>query len=92
MAEILLTGPLRYQTFSKGSESTGALDAIWLDFDDFQSKAAANIKAALQLEQAAGSEDAGRILAAVQKLSETVNPINGLSRLTRWQQKHFYIT
>ena len=57
--------------FPKGSESTGALDAIWLDFDDFQSKAAANYQAALQLEQAAGSEDAGQIMAAVQKLSET---------------------
>ena len=57
--------------FPEGSESAGALDAIWLDFDDFQSKAAANNEAALQLEQAAGSEDAGQIMAAVQKLSGT---------------------
>ena len=57
--------------FPKGSESAGALDAIWLDFDDFLSKAAANKQAALQLEQAAGTEDAGQIMAAVQKLSGT---------------------
>ena len=57
--------------FPEGSESAGALDAIWLDFDDFQSKAAANNEAALQLEQAAGTEDAGRIMVAVQKLSGT---------------------
>ena len=57
--------------FPEGSESAGALDAIWLDFDDFQSKAAANNEAALQLEQAAGTEDARQIMAAVQKLSGT---------------------
>ena len=57
--------------FPEGSESAGALDAIWLYFDDFQSKAAANNEAALQLEQAAGTEDAGQIMAAVQKLSGT---------------------
>ena len=57
--------------FPEGSESAGALDAIWLDFDDFQSKAAANNEAALQLEQAAGTKDAGQIMAAVQKLSGT---------------------
>ena len=57
--------------FPEGSESAGALDAIWLDFDDFQSKAAANKEAALQLEQAARTEDAGQIMAAVQKLSGT---------------------
>ena len=57
--------------FPEGSESAGALDAIWLDFDDFQSKAAANKEAALQLERAAGTEDAGQIMAAVQKLSGT---------------------
>ena len=57
--------------FPEGSESAGALDAIWLDFDDFQSKAAANKEAALKLEQAAGTKDAGQIMAAVQKLSGT---------------------
>jgi cytochrome c556 len=57
--------------FPEGSESAGALDAIWLDFDDFQSKAAANNKAALQLEQAASTKDAGQIMSAVQKLSGT---------------------
>ena len=57
--------------FPKGSESAGALDAIWLDFDEFQSKAVANKEAALQLEKAAGTEDAGQIMAAVQKLSGT---------------------
>ena len=57
--------------FPEGSESAGALDAIWLDFNDFQLKAAANKEAALQLEQAAGTEDAGQIMAAVQKLSGT---------------------
>jgi len=57
--------------FPEGSESAGALDAIWLDFDDFQSKAAANKEAALQLEQAAETEDAGQIMAAVQTLSGT---------------------
>ena len=57
--------------FPEGSESAGALDAIWIDFDDFQSKAVANKEAALQLEQAAGTKDAGQIMAAVQKLSGT---------------------
>ncbi len=57
--------------FPEGSGSAGALDAIWLDFDDFQSKADANKEAALQLEQAAGTEDSGQIMAAVQKLSGT---------------------
>ena len=57
--------------FPKGSESVGALDAIWLDFDDFRSKAVANKQAALKLEQAAGTRDAGQIMAAVQKLSVT---------------------
>ena len=57
--------------FPEGSESAGALDAIWIDFDDFQSKAVANNEAALQLEQAAGTKDAGQIMAAVQKLSGT---------------------
>ena len=57
--------------FPEGSESAGALDAIWLDFDNFKSKAAANKEAALQLEQAARTEDAGQIMAAVQKLSGT---------------------
>ena len=57
--------------FPEGSESAGALDAIWLDFEDFQSKAAANKEAALKLEQAAGTKDAGQIMAAVQKLSGT---------------------
>ncbi len=57
--------------FPEGSESAGALDAIWLEFDDFRSKAAANKQAALQLELAAGMEDAGQIMAAVQKLSGT---------------------
>ena len=57
--------------FPEGSESAGALNTIWLDFDDFQSKAAANKEAALQLERAAGTEDAGQIMAAVQKLSRT---------------------
>ena len=57
--------------FPEGSESAGALNAIWLDFDNFQSKAAANKEAALQLEQAAGTKDARQIMAAVQKLSGT---------------------
>ena len=57
--------------FPEGSESAGALDAIWIDFDDFQSKAVANKEAALQLEQAARTKDAGQIMAAVQKLSGT---------------------
>ena len=57
--------------FPEGSESVGALDAIWLNFDDFQSKADANKQAALQLEQAAGTMDAGQIMAAVRKLGET---------------------
>ena len=57
--------------FPKGSESVGALDAIWLDFDDFQSKADANKQAALQLEQVAGTRDARQIMAAVQKLGGT---------------------
>lgn len=57
--------------FPVGSESAGARDAIWLDFDDFQSKAAANKQAALQLKQAAETEDGGQIMAAVQKLSKT---------------------
>jgi len=57
--------------FPERSESAGALDAIWLDFDKFQSKAAANKEAALQLEQAARTKDAGQIMAAVQKLSGT---------------------
>ena len=57
--------------FPEGSESAGALDAIWLDFDDFRSKAAANRQAALQLEQAAVTEDTGQIMAAVQKLGGT---------------------
>ena len=57
--------------FPEGSESAGALDAIWIDFGDFQSKAVANKEAALQLEQAAGTKDAGQIMAAVQKLSGT---------------------
>lgn len=57
--------------FPEGSESAGALDAIWLDFDDFRSKAAANKQAALRLEKAARAEDAGQIMASVQKLSRT---------------------
>ncbi len=57
--------------FPEGSESAGALDAIWFDFDDFRSKAAANVQSALQLEKAAGTKDAGQIMAAVQKLSAT---------------------
>ena len=57
--------------FPEGSKSVGALDAIWLDFDDFQSKADANKQAALQLEQAAGTRDAGQIMAAVRKLGGT---------------------
>ena len=57
--------------FPEGSESAGALDAIWFDFDDFRAKAAANVQSALQLEQAAGTKDAGQIMAAVQKLSGT---------------------
>ena len=57
--------------FPEGSESAGALDNIWLDFDDFRSKADANRQTALQLEQAAGTKDAAQIMAAVQKLSGT---------------------
>ena len=57
--------------FPEGSESAGALDAIWIDFDDFQSKAVANKEAALQLEQAARTKDAVQIMAAVQELSGT---------------------
>jgi cytochrome c556 len=57
--------------FPEGSESAGTLDNIWLDFDDFRSKADANRQTALQLEQAAGTKDAAQIMAAVQKLSGT---------------------
>lgn len=57
--------------FPEGSESPGALDAIWMDFDDFRMKADANKQAALDLEMAAQTEDAGKIMAAVQKLSGT---------------------
>ena len=57
--------------FPEGSESAGALDAIWLDFDDFQAKAAANVQSALQLKKAAGTKDAGQIMAAVKNLSKT---------------------
>ena len=57
--------------FPEGSESVGALDAIWLHFDDFQSKADANRQAALQLEQAAGTRDSAQIMAAVRKLGGT---------------------
>ena len=57
--------------FPEGSESSGALDAIWMDFDDFVEKAGANKQAALNLEMAAQTEDAGKIMASVQKLSGT---------------------
>ena len=57
--------------FPEGSESAGTIDTIWLDFDDFRSKATANKQAALQLEKAAGIKDAGQIMAAVQKLGIT---------------------
>jgi len=57
--------------FPEGSESKGALKAIWLDFDDFRAKAEANRQAALKLEAAAGTKDAGKIMTAVQNLSGT---------------------
>ena len=57
--------------FPQGSESKGALKAIWMDFDDFRAKAEANRQAALKLQAAAGTADAGKIMAAVQGLSGT---------------------
>jgi len=57
--------------FPQGSESAGARESIWLNFEDFRSKATANKQAALQLEKAAGTKDAEQIMAAVQKLSGT---------------------
>ena len=57
--------------FPDGSESKGALEAIWMDFDDFRAKAEANRQAGLKLEAAAGTADAGKIMSAVQGLSGT---------------------
>ena len=57
--------------FPEGSKSKGALAYIWTDFDDFRAKADANRQAALKLEAAAGTADAGKIMAAVQGLSGT---------------------
>lgn len=57
--------------FPEGSESKGALDALWMDFDDFRAKAEDNRQAAIKLEAAARTEDAGNIMAAVQGLSST---------------------
>ena len=55
--------------FPKGSESRGTLNAIWLNFESFQAKAAANQQAALSLEQAAETKDAAQIMAALQQVS-----------------------
>ena len=57
--------------FPTGSESRGALDAIWVNFDDFRAKAEANKQAALTLATAAETADSGKIMAAVQALSGT---------------------
>ena len=57
--------------FPEGSESLGALDEIWMDFDDFRMKADANRQAALNLEAAAKTKDSTKIMAAVQTLSGT---------------------
>ena len=57
--------------FPQGSESKGALKTIWMDFDDFRAKAEANRQAAVKLKAAAGTADAGKIMAAVQGLSGT---------------------
>ena len=57
--------------FPEGSESKGALDAIWMDFDDFRAKADANKQAALKLDAAAKAADSEKILSAVQELSGT---------------------
>ena len=58
--------------FPAGSESRGASDEIWADFDDFKSKAADNAKAARDLRQlASAGTDKGAIVGAARKLGGT---------------------
>jgi cytochrome c556 len=58
--------------FPAGSTSPGARDDIWVDFDDFKSKAADNAKAARDLQQLAlAGTDKSAIAAAAKKLGGT---------------------
>ena len=58
--------------FPTGSNSLGARDEIWADFDDFKSKAADNAKAARDLQQLVlASTDKGAIVATAKKLGGT---------------------
>ena len=58
--------------FPAGSASPGARDDIWADFEDFESKAADNAKAARELHQLAlAGIDKGAIATAAKKMGGT---------------------
>jgi cytochrome c556 len=57
--------------FPEGSNSVGADAAIWENFSDFESKADAFTKAAMRLQTAAASGDAGATKKAAQAVGGT---------------------
>ncbi len=69
--------------FPEGSKSEGARDAIWKDFSDFKSKAAAFSLASRGLKKAAALGDKGVVKTAAQNLGGTCKACHKVYRIKK---------